>query len=280
VKKKLVALIVGVVVATLALTNAFASSASTAPVHGPAVPAPAAAHQLNPNSPRPPSRTGAVYTAIAPCRIVDSRLAVGTLHNTAVRNYYVGGTSGFTAQGGQSTGCGIPVGATSITATLFVIGPVGTGGLKAYAKGSPRPSSAIMTYQNGINAASGVTLTINPAAAQALTIYNYTGAVNISIVVTGFYQAPIEGMVSPTGAIYAGSSALVSATHVTTGEYRVTIDRDVAYCTPTVDVYSGYVYGSAYAFDGNSITVYTWFLNATTHVETAADDYFYLSVSC
>jgi hypothetical protein len=60
----------------------------------------------------------------------------------------------------------------------------------------------------------------------------------------------------------------------------VTLDRDVADCTPMVDTYSGRVYGSAYAFDSTSVYVYTWYISSATHLEVANNYYFYLTVIC
>ncbi len=73
----------------------------------------------------------------------------------------------------------------------------------------------------------------------------------------------------------------LSADVINPGVYRVTVDSDVSYCTPTVNTYSGKgVYGSAYAFAGTSIYVYTWYISGSTHLETASSYYFYLSVDC
>jgi hypothetical protein len=99
--------------------------------------------------------------------------------------------------------------------------------------------------------------------------------------VFGYYAEQIEGMISPSAAQYSGSSRIVSATKLGTGIYRVTIDSDVTYCSPTVTGYSGTgVYASAYDFGGTNVTVYTWTLNNTTHLAVPTDMYFYLKVSC
>jgi hypothetical protein len=90
----------------------------------------------------------------------------------------------------------------------------------------------------------------------------------------------IAGMVDPNGGIFAGSSRLVSATHTGLGTYTVTVDSDVSYCTPTVTAYSGYVFASAYNFNGTAVQVTLWYLDSTTHLPTGYDGYFYLTVNC
>ena len=80
----------------------------------------------------------------------------------------------------------------------------------------------------------------------------------------------------------AGSGSILSATNPSAGVSAVTFDRDITYCTPMVDTYnagSG-VYGAAYAFAGNSATVFTWYLNSTTHAEVPYSFYFYIDVVC
>lgn len=68
------------------------------------------------------------------------------------------------------------------------------------------------------------------------------------------YMPRMHGMVSPGGAIYAGSPSLLSATNPSPGVYTVTFDRDITYCTPIVDPYNAGlgVYGAAWAFSANT----------------------------
>ena len=75
-----------------------------------------------------------VYTPVTPCRIVDTRAAVaGALAGGVVRLFDADGSS-FTAQGGGSTGCGIPLGvAQAVTMTIVAVLPAGPGHLTAWA---------------------------------------------------------------------------------------------------------------------------------------------------
>jgi hypothetical protein len=236
---------------------------------------------LTPNTtPRPP-RAENTYVPITPCRIVDTRNAVGFIGNGVTRTYYVGGTVGFAPQGGKSGGCGIPVGAAAVSATVTAVSPTIGGYLRAYPSNQAEPTATTLNYVAHVSAGTGSTLSLSTASAQALKVTNHAGRTGLVIDVSGYYLAPIEGMINGAGALlYAGSSRLVSAVHNGAGSFTVTIDTDVSFCTPTVTGYSGYVYASAYAFNGNKIQVYMWTLNASTHVEQAYDGYFYLQVSC
>ena len=138
----------------------------------------------------------------------------------------------------------------------------------------------MLSYLKGLSGDTGATIPIQAETAHSLKVTNHVGPTQLIIDVSGYYHQQMEGMISPTGGIYAGSDRIASATVLGTGEYQVTFDTDVSDCTPMIDTYNQYVYGSAYAFNGTHVTVFTWSLNSTTHLETAASDYFYITVNC
>jgi hypothetical protein len=259
--------------------------ASAAP-GGPPVPAPQGApHQVLPaagngNSPRPPARPDSVYVPVKDCRIVNTSAAGGKIPNGGTRSFYVVGSAGFTAQGGQSGGCGIPVTATAISARVSSVSASGNGSFAVYPTGTP-DGYGTLYYAKGVNVTTGATLQLGPGTGKVLTARNTLGPAHLVINVNGYYDEQIGGMITPSGTVYSGSNHIVSASVVSTGVYRVTLDRDVSYCTPMVDTYSGRgVYGSAYAFAGTSVYVYTWYISSSTHLEVANNYYFYLTVTC
>ena len=63
------------------------------------------------------------FTPVAPCRILDTRLAGGPLAPGAPRSFVVAGTAGFGAQGGREGGCGIPAGAAAVEMNFVVVSP-------------------------------------------------------------------------------------------------------------------------------------------------------------
>ena len=283
-KLKIAAATVGWVVTTVAIGMTATSWASngggaTAPPVVNAAPAAGAVPQAAPHV----FATGApegIFDAITPCRIVDTLLGGGSLHNGTSRAFYVGGTTGFAPQGGKSGGCGIPVGALAITANITAVNPGGHGYLRAYPNGSSEPNATILSYAAVGSTGTGATVAINHTAAQSLKVTNHGGPVDLIIDVTGYYAQQIQGMVGVGGGIYSGGSRLVSATHDATGSYTVTVDTDVTYCTPTATAYTGHVYANVYAFNGTHLHVVLWAISDTTHLAVPLDAYFYLNIEC
>ena len=230
-----------------------------------------------------PAQTNTVYVAITPCRIVDTRVAGGKFVDGTNRVYYVAGTTGFESQGGKAGGCGIPLAATSIAATFQATNEESYGYMRAWpANIATEPTATVVIYNKAIPTTSGGNITVQPGVAKSLTVRNHAGKTDLVIDVTGYYVPQMHGMVGPGGSIYAGSSRIVSATNPSVGQYVVTFDSPITYCTPVVDTYnagSG-IYGAAYSFSGNTATVYTWYINGTTHVETLNSFYFYIAVLC
>jgi hypothetical protein len=103
-----------------------------------------------------------VYTPVEPCRIIDTRLAGGPLAAGSQRNFYVAGTLGFSGQGGNPTGCGLPLGPTTAVVINFVaVAPAGAGNLRAWAYGGNTPNASIINYAAvGLNIANAVVVPI------------------------------------------------------------------------------------------------------------------------
>ena len=104
------------------------------------------------------------FTPLTPCRIIDTRLAGGAIAAGSTRNFVVAGTTGFTAQGGNATGCGVPVGATSVLINFTAVNPQGLGNLKGSAYPSAIPATgSIVNYQAltpALNIANGLAFPI------------------------------------------------------------------------------------------------------------------------
>ena len=232
-------------------------------------------------SPRPPSQSESVYVAITPCRILDTRNGGGKFNNGTTRNFYVGGTFGFAPQGGHSGGCGIPIGATAIAASIGAVNSAANGYLVAWPQNLSKPNASNLNYTRGQPIASGGNITIQKNSAFSLKIFNFGGPTDVFMDVTGYYAQQMQGMIASDGSIYSGTDRILSATVINPGVFRVTFDTDVSYCTPQIDTYSGKgVYGSAYTFAGTSVYVYTWYISGTTHLEVNNSYYFYITVTC
>ncbi len=231
---------------------------------------------------QPSSETS--YVPVGPCRIVDTRNGTGVGHTpigaNATRSYYVGGTVGFTPQGGHNGGCGIPVGAVAIDVTIATLNTVKSGAIVAVPNGTPMTSFGVATTQVGLIARTSSTLRINPSSAYALTIKNVApGSTNLVIDVRGYYVKPMAGFISPSGTPYSGTSRILGSARVATGVYDVQFDRNIRYCSAVANAYvSNYFAATSTWFDSTHPDTVRVYLYNTTGA--AADQYFYIQVMC
>jgi hypothetical protein len=219
---------------------------------------------------------GTIYVPITPCRIVDTRVGTGTngtpIGNGQLRTYYVGGTTGFAPQGGKSTGCGIPIGASAIAATLSAVSPSHPGYLRAWPNGQSEPSATLVQYST-TNAA-GATVPINATSAYALRVHNFGGPTELVIDVAGYYTKQIYGTFASDGTLTNGNGTLVAYTHTTTGYYTLHANRDLTGCTPVASAYY-YAYNvAAYAF-GEYV-----YVELTDNTGTPSNYYFQVQIDC
>jgi hypothetical protein len=262
---------------------AMAGVASGAPVGSAPSAATAAPVALKMAAPPPTSRQPASessYIAITPCRIIDTRNGTGVngtkFQSNQTRTYYVGGTTGFAPQGGKSGGCGIPVGASAISTTVTAVDPDGKGYVRAWPNGEAEPSATFLNYGTTSTSGGGA-VSINPSSAYALKIHNYYGPTDIVVDVFGYYIKPLAGMISETGAPYAGSSRITGSVRAAQGIFDVTFDRNIVYCNPAVTVYFDNYYANAdtYALGSNTVRVKVY--NASGVLQ---DAFFYITVTC
>ena len=231
----------------------------------------------------------ATYHPVAACRLITTATHIGYLVSGHPRAFKVAGTTGFATQGGKSTGCGIPAGATAISANVTTTKSSAQGYLSAYPTGGTASSSRFLTYQVSRTVTATPVLPLSTTSGLPLTLRAWTGKTQVIVDVTGYYQPPIEGLIytgstaTPTsdGYVYSGSPRLLSVTWVALGIADVTVDRDVTYCTPVANAYYGdFYYANAKAFNGNKIRVYSWSIDPTTHATAFVNNYVYLTVLC
>jgi hypothetical protein len=262
-----VASVVGVSSAAIAATHQTA--------HSGVVPLAAAEPQTTPET---------QFVAVAPCRIVDTRVAGGPIAPGASRAFYVGGTTQFVSQGGQAGGCGVPLAATGVAATVAVSKPAGAGYLAAWANGAAQPTAATLNYVKAAGAIStGTTLTIHAGVAQSLRVKNQGPPASVIIDVSGYYLPQIQGLIGSDGSLSTGTSRILSASHPGTGSYYVTLDRPARQCSPSAATYNLYRYASvglSSSTTPNVISVYVWSLDPTTHKEVPSNYPFFLTVTC
>ncbi len=101
-----------------------------------------------------------VYTPVAPCRVVDTRLAGGIIiggFSRAFNVYGNGATIG--AQGGNLAGCSSPRGEPrAVHLNVTILPQAGNGFVKVYPANIPAPNASLVNYTAGVNIANAATV--------------------------------------------------------------------------------------------------------------------------
>jgi hypothetical protein len=273
-----VLIVLGVAATVVGIGSASASPASNnlfTATPAPAAAAPAAAidPQLSPET---------VYTAVKPCRVADTRAGGGILGTNVTRSFYVAGTFGFAPQGGTSGGCGVPIGATSVTVTIAAVGPRGAGNLIAWAAGGAQPNASVLNYFAEFAVSSGATVPLAATSSPQLSVRNTGPAVHVVLDVTGYYRPQIQALIGGDGSIQAGTGRIVSTSHAGTGFYYLTLDRPARQCSPSAVTYNFGHYASvglSSSSTPNVVSVSTWNVNSAGSA-VLADLPFFFTATC
>jgi hypothetical protein len=163
------------------------------------------------------SQADLVYTPLTPCRIIDTRLAGGTIAPGTTRDFLVTGTS-FASQGGSATGCGVPFGpATAAMINFVAVTPTGPGNLQVTPFGTALPLASIINYSAGLNLANGLSVALcDPSATTCtrdVTIRANNSAAHLVADVQGYFRRVSTGGVGT--ALLADSA--VTAPKISTG---------------------------------------------------------------
>ena len=143
------------------------------------------------------SNADLVFTPVQPCRIMDTRLAVGALTANVDRSFDISAAA-ITAQGGvPSGGCGIPAVARAISVNITVIG-VGAGYLFIWPDTFPIPNASILNFSPATggpiaNAAVVSIFPSNPAGHLEVQPGGTTGT-HVIMDVLGYFAAPVSGV--------------------------------------------------------------------------------------
>jgi hypothetical protein len=146
-----------------------------------------------------------LFVPVSPCRIIDTRLAGGKITTGTTRAFRVAGTTGFSGQGGQATGCGVPIGASSPVAAAVMLNIVavdvdGKGNLQAWEFGQPEPIATSINFQKiDMNIANGLIVPITGISSQTHDLNvkaNFNNA-HLVVDVTGYFtRFPVENFQS------------------------------------------------------------------------------------
>jgi hypothetical protein len=227
-----------------------------------------------------PSPQAQIYVPVAPCRIVDTRSGGGKLTAGQTRNFAVSGSTGFTAQGGNATGCGIPVWATAVAFNFMALNSTTSSYLTGWAAGAARPVTSVLRFQKGQITNTSETVQIRQNANPALSVYLGAGSADVIVDVYGYYEPQPHLIVLADGTVWYGNAThLTEIIHTTgTGTYTLVYDRSLAGCnvlTTGNGQANVLVSGS---WGGSSVTVTTELLSGSTL--TAHDEGFQLFLIC
>ncbi len=160
-----------------------------------------------------------LYNTVAPCVVADTRVAGGAITAGTTRTWSVVGSGSFAAQGGSTSGCGVP-GFSGTTAqvqavelNVIAIGPAGAGDLLAYAADSPTTVS-FLNYVNGATVANtGAVAVAQASGVGDIKVKAEVSATHVLVSVVGYYmKAPQEVLVHPVpGDATASGTALSNA---------------------------------------------------------------------
>jgi hypothetical protein len=129
-----------------------------------------------------------VYTPVTPCRIVDTRLAAeGALGAGVTRTFDVDSSS-FTAQGGNSLGCGIPLGvAQAVTMTIVAVQPAGPGYLTAFGL-TAQPLASVLNYAANDVIADTAIIPVVPGGGNDFALFSLA-TTHVVVDVLGYFAA-------------------------------------------------------------------------------------------
>lgn len=132
-----------------------------------------------------------VFTPIAPCRIVDTRLAGGVIAANSERAFIGSGEPSYTFQGGSATDCGLSgqvPGAIALNVT--VVTPAAGGFATVYTFGTTRPLAASVNFSAGavVNNAI-ITQTPDPQQSSDFVIYSLAAA-HYVVDIVGYFDTP------------------------------------------------------------------------------------------
>ena len=176
------------------------------------------------------------FSPVPPCRVVDTRFAVGgILAASSTRSFLVRNAGGFAVQGGSATDCGIPATATAVEMNFVAVGATGPGDLRAYAFGGTLPGSSVINYASvsGLNIANGIAQPVcDPAGATPCTndISVLTEASNTHLIidVVGYFNKIDKSQVKSFIVTTAPGAATYTNTCSNVGGYQVTVVAPVA----------------------------------------------------
>jgi hypothetical protein len=196
-----------------------------------------------------------IYTPITPCR------AFGGIAQTPGQtlNFQITGAADLSGQGGPTKGCGIPASAKAVSINLSASSS-STGKLTGFAKGTTRPNITSLNYQPNKTETAGTTVSIGSDG--KISVYT-SGASKSFGDVTGYFAPQIAVFLRGDGSVVSATTRILKTEGSGSGQYKITVDRNVESCAVQVTPRGGQSGGVA-ATQDNFIFTGTWtFVNGT-----------------
>ena len=164
-----------------------------------------------------------IYTRVAPCRVFDTTKTKKIPANSA-KSFLISGAGDYAAQGGTSSGCGVPASAQAVSINITALNGAAAGSLtaSAYAK-----TASVATVRYAVSAPETVGGVVDLDRSK-ITLRT-TNTVNAIGDVTGYYAPAMWASVNPEGGLVEGSR-VVSTTRLRDGLYELYFDREIGRC--------------------------------------------------
>lgn len=131
-----------------------------------------------------------VYTPVPPCRILDTRHALGRLRPGEVRGVFVHNHT-FITQGGANEACGIPADPSAVVLNVVAVGPSDNGFISIYPYGGARATSSL-NYVAGSIIANELIIKTTAGEPYDLALYSQAET-DVVVDVAGYFTAKVRG---------------------------------------------------------------------------------------
>jgi hypothetical protein len=172
----------------------------------------AASHDERPATGKAPlkslgdTRDDLVFTPVTPCRIVDTRNAVGALQASVTRNYDGYTDTTFGTQGGVASNCGVPPNAAALALSIAAVQPAAAGFIRMWPANAAQPLASLLNYALGDFAtATGAIVPVDASNNNRFSVWS-PAQVDLVVDVSGYFRLP-SNYSSPT--TITGSGATV-----------------------------------------------------------------------
>ncbi len=165
-----------------------------------------------------------LFTPLPPCRVIDTRLSTtppagrltpGTNYSFTLRNPL--SSAGYSSQGGNPAGCGMPYFTTragsssneakAVAVNIVAVSPTGPGNLRAWPTNQTMPQASVLNYAAvpGLNLANGVIVqtcdevsALTPCTSGDVTFRADVSGAYLVVDITGYFHLPPQTTLGQT----------------------------------------------------------------------------------